>query len=147
MRVIETIFPECWEYWTACVSRWFQSHFFFSGLQYSRDRTLPTVWPNMLSYLHTASNPQFGRAEYPQICVLCCEVRSVSISFSSLQWLMMAAKVNFSFHISVGDIHISEVLVNFIYASGYPRRAVAKIKQILFLDPVKSSIYDLQEQM
>lgn len=111
-----------------CVSLDISKPIFFSGLQHSRDRTLPTVWPSMLSYLPTASSPQFGRAEYPQICVSYCEVRSVRIRFSLLQWLLVT-KVNFLFNVSVGDIHISEVLVNFtVYTSGYPRKTLAGIK-------------------
>lgn len=111
-----------------CVSLDISKPIFFSGLQHSRDRTLPTVWPSMLSYLPTASSPQFGRAEYPQICVFYCEVRSVRIRFSLLQWLLVT-KVNFLFNVSIGDIHISDILVNFtVYTSGYPRKTFAGIK-------------------
>lgn len=127
-RIIVIVCLGYWEYWVVCVSKWFQSQFFFSGLQHSRDRTFPTVWPSMLSCPYTASSPQFGRAEYPQICVLHCEVGSVCISFSLLQCL--ATKFNFLLQISVGDIRICEVLTFFMLLD--PReRPLQGLKQIL----------------
>lgn len=43
----------------------------------------------------------------------------------------MATKVNLLFHISIDNIHISEVLVNFsIYTSGYLRKTFAGIKTV-----------------
>lgn len=101
----------------------------------------------MLSYLHPASGPQFGRAEYSQICVLHREVRRVRICFSSLQWLM-ATKVNFVSYFSWWPTHFWSV--NFaVYTSGYLRKTFSYFKtdSVFFSDPVKFLIDDSQKQI
>ena len=130
-----------------CVSRYFKVNFFFfffPGLQYSRDRALPTVWPSMLPYLHPASSPQFGRPEYSQICVFHCEVRHVRICFSSLQWLM-ATKANFVSYFNWWPTHFQSVNVA-MYTSGYLRKTFSYFKtdSVFFSDPVKFLIDNSQ---